>query len=125
MTLDDLSNDSASNNKYIAEKDDFESILYLMKNLRLHNVIIHQNRFINKYARKKKAKISEARRFLVRYRRNYVLNNKETVCFVIDIKLELTKEKENVQNYYFLFITERAKVREISSWVGFVVVGLY
>ena len=35
----------------------------LMKNLRLHNVSIHrnfyQNRFINEYARKKKAKISE------------------------------------------------------------------
>ena len=34
-----------------------------MKNLRLHNVSIHgfffyQNRFINEYARKKKAKIS-------------------------------------------------------------------
>ena len=61
----------------------------------------------------------------MRYRRNYVVNNKETVFFVIDIKLELTKEKENVQNYYFLFITQRAKVREISSWVGFVVVRLY
>ena len=46
----------------------------------------YQNRFINEYARKKKAKISESRShgvtesrnhgvFLVRYRRTYVLNN--------------------------------------------------
>ena len=43
----------------------FEVILYFMKNLRLHNVSIHrkfyQNRFINEYGRKKKAKISESR----------------------------------------------------------------
>ena len=41
-----------------------EVILYLMKNSRLHNVSIHrnfyQNRFINKYVRKKKAKIQES-----------------------------------------------------------------
>ena len=35
--------------------------------------IFYQNQFINKYARKKKAKISESRSFLVRYRRTYVL----------------------------------------------------
>ena len=64
----------------------FEVIIYFMKNLRLYNVSIHrnfyQNRFINEYARKKKAKISESwsfgvtesRSFLVRYRRTYVLN---------------------------------------------------
>ena len=57
-----------------------------MKNLRLHNVSIHKNvyqtRFINEYARKKKAKnhgITESRsprvtEFLVRYRRTFVLN---------------------------------------------------
>ena len=72
----------------------FEVILYFMKILRLHNVSIHrnfyQNRFINKYARKKKAKISESRShgarnhgvpesrsFLVKYRRTYVLKNYE------------------------------------------------
>ena len=37
--------------------------LYLMKNLRLYNVSIYRNffqdRFINEYARKKKAKMSE------------------------------------------------------------------
>ena len=56
-----------------------------MKNLRLHNVSIHrnfyQNRFINKYAKKKKAKILESQshgvpEFLVRYRRTYILNKK-------------------------------------------------
>ena len=63
----------------------FEVNVYFMKNLRLHNVSIHrnfdQNRFLNEYARKKKAKISESRSpgvteswsFLVRYRRTYVL----------------------------------------------------
>ena len=49
-----------------------------MKKLWLHNVSIHidfyQNRFINEYARKKKAKITESQSFLVRYRRTYVLN---------------------------------------------------
>ena len=48
-----------------------------MKNLRLYNVSIHrkfyQNRFINECAGKKKAKITESWRFLVRYRRTYVL----------------------------------------------------
>ena len=43
----------------------FEVILYFIKTLRLHNVSIHrnfyQNRFVNEYARKKKAKISESR----------------------------------------------------------------
>ena len=57
----------------------FKVIIYFMKNLRLHNVSIHnffyQNRLINEYVRKKKAKISESRSFLVRYRRTYVLNN--------------------------------------------------
>ena len=62
-----------------------EVILYLMTNLRLHYVKIHRNFyqdwFINEYARKKKAKISEfqshgvAEFFLVRYRRTYVLIN--------------------------------------------------
>ena len=33
--------------------------------------------FINKYARKKKAKILESHSFLVRYRRTYVLNNNQ------------------------------------------------
>ena len=63
----------------------FEVILYFMKNLCFYNVSIHrkfdQNRFINEYAKKKKAKISESRNhgmtesrsFLVRYRRTYVL----------------------------------------------------
>ena len=41
----------------------FEVILYFMKKLRLHNVSIHrnlyQNRLINEYAKKKKAKILE------------------------------------------------------------------
>jgi hypothetical protein len=41
-----------------------EVIFYLMKNLRLHNISIHRNcyqdRFINEYARKKQAKISES-----------------------------------------------------------------
>ena len=69
----------------------FEVILYFMKNLCLHNVSIHtnfyQNRFINEYDRKKKAKISESRSlgvpesrshgsFLVRYRRTYVLKKR-------------------------------------------------
>ena len=60
----------------MAEKYDFEIlrwpyvtfnevILYLRKYLRLYNVSIHkylfQNRFINEYARKKKAKIPESR----------------------------------------------------------------
>ena len=53
-----------------------------MKNLRLHNVSIHrnfyQNKFINEYARKKKAKFSESRSFLVRYRRTYVLKDKQS-----------------------------------------------
>ena len=65
----------------------FEVILYFMKNLYLYNISIHgnlyQNLFINEYARKKKAKISESRSpgvpesrsFLVRYRRTYVLKN--------------------------------------------------
>ena len=59
----------------------FEVILYFMKNLRLYNVSIHrifyQNRFINEYARKKKAKIPEFpsfRVFFVSCRRTYVLN---------------------------------------------------
>jgi hypothetical protein len=43
----------------------FEVILYFITNLCLHNVSIHrnfdQNWFINEYARKKKAKISESR----------------------------------------------------------------
>ena len=43
----------------------FEVILYFIKSLLLHNVNIHinlyQNRFMNEYARKKKAKISESR----------------------------------------------------------------
>ena len=43
----------------------FEFILYFMKNLYLYNISIHgnfyQNQFINEYARKKKAKISESR----------------------------------------------------------------
>ena len=67
----------------------FEVILYFMNNFCLHNVSIHrnfdQNQFINEYARKKKAKISESRShgmtesrsFLVRYRRTYVLKNKQ------------------------------------------------
>ena len=56
----------------------FEVILYFMKDLCLYNVSIHinfyQNQSINKYARKKKAKISESRSILVRYRRTYILN---------------------------------------------------
>ena len=68
-----------------------EVILRFMKNLRLHNVSIHrnfyQNRSINEFARKKKAKIPESRSpvipesrsFLVRYRRTYVLNKIKTV----------------------------------------------
>ena len=75
----------------------FEVIIYFMKNLRLHNVSIHrnfyQNRFINEYDRKKKAKISESQSlevtesrshrvtesqsFLVRYRRTYVLKKRQ------------------------------------------------
>ena len=43
----------------------FEVILNFIKNLHLHNVSIHtnfyQNRFINEYDRKKKAKIWESR----------------------------------------------------------------
>ena len=35
--------------------------------------IFYQKRFINEYARKKKAKILESQSFLVRYRRTYVL----------------------------------------------------
>ena len=58
-----------------------EVILYLMKNVRLHR-ICYQNRLINKYARNKKAEISESQSprvpeslsFLVTYRRTYVLN---------------------------------------------------
>ena len=41
-------------------------ILYFIKDLRLYNFSnhrnFHQNQFINKYVRKKKAKISESRR---------------------------------------------------------------
>ena len=39
---------------------------------------IGQNRFINEYARKKKAKISKSRSYLVRYRRTYVLKKKQS-----------------------------------------------
>ena len=53
----------------------FEVILYFMKNLCLHNVSIHtnfyQNRFINEYDRKKKAKISESRSLGVTESRNH------------------------------------------------------
>ena len=46
--------------------------------MRIHNVGIprnfYQNRLINEFARKKKAKILESRCFLVRFRRTYVLN---------------------------------------------------
>ena len=61
-----------------------------MQNLRLHNVSIlrnfNKNRFIDKYARKKKAKISESQShgvFLVRYRRTYVIKNM-TKCYQLE-----------------------------------------
>ena len=59
-----------------------EVILNKMKYLSIHNVRFHRifyhNRFINKYARKKKDKISESQRyedFLLRYIKTYVLKN--------------------------------------------------
>ena len=56
--------DQALNKKYIAEKDDFEFILILMKSLRL-NVTYHRNfyqtQFISEYATKKKTKIPQSR----------------------------------------------------------------
>ena len=70
--------------------------LYFIKNLHLDNVSIHrdfyQNQFLNEYARKKKAKISESRSpgitesrsFLVRYRRTYVLNKRRIAYAMID-----------------------------------------
>ena len=62
-----------------------EVMIYLMNNLRLYNVSIlrfffYQNQFINEYASKKRAKISESRSpkvFLVSYRRAYVLNKRQ------------------------------------------------
>ena len=60
--LEKFLKDLALNKKYMAEKDDLmwtfmtsKVILYVVKNLRHHNVSIH--------------------RFLVRYRRSYVFNN--------------------------------------------------
>ena len=55
-------------------------ILYLMKKDISNHRIFYQNRFINEYALKKKAKIPESCNhgvpdFLVEYRRTYVLNN--------------------------------------------------
>ena len=62
----------------------FEVILYFFLKMRLYIVSIqrnfYQNQFINECARKKKAKIPESRRFLVRYRRTYVLNNYYKIC---------------------------------------------
>ena len=70
-------------------------LLYFMKKFRLHNVSIHrnyyQNRFINKYTRKKKAKISDFQSFTVRYRRNYVLKNREKEKRTIGGKLWFIK----------------------------------
>ena len=66
-----------------------------MKNLPLHNVSNHrnfyQNQFINEYAKKKKAKISESQSFLVRYRRTYLvwLNNEK-----LSLKVKLLGEKK-------------------------------
>ena len=68
-----------------------EVILNFIKKMRLYNVSIHikykfdQNWFINKYARKKKAKSHGVPEFfLVRYRRTYILN-KLCVYLYIDI----------------------------------------
>ena len=65
-----------------------EVILYLMKNLHLHNVNNHrfffyQNHFLNEYATKKKTKIPESCSFLVRYKRSYVLNKIGELRFAI------------------------------------------
>ena len=50
-----------------------EVILYLIKIRYINIYIFYQNRLRNEYAKKKKAKISESRSFLVRYRRFYFL----------------------------------------------------
>ena len=69
-----------------------------MKNLFLLNVSIHrnfyQNQLINKYARKKKPKISESRSpgflefFLIKHRRTYILKNNYPIKFDLEL-LEL------------------------------------
>ena len=83
----------------------FEVILYLMKNLRLHDVSIHrnfyQNRFINEYARKKKK--LKSRSFLVRYRRTYVL--KKVIKFVEwKIKYKKKEFKYHLNSFEFKFL---------------------
>ena len=82
-----------------------EVILYLISGP--HNVSIHrnfyQNRFINEYARKKKAKISESlshRFFLVRYRRTCVLNKTIKTQFSLSHKVKLVYSMSILNRYW-------------------------
>ena len=72
-----------------------EVILSLIKNLRLYYGSIHrnlhQNLFIQKYARKKK-RVQKSRSFLVRYKRPYVL---KTIFFVsLFLRITLRKKRK-------------------------------
>ena len=86
----------------------FKVIHDVIKKLRLYNVSIHrnfkQNWFINECARKKTVKIPESRshgvlesrRFLVTYRRTYVLKKNNNSCTVQSRNMRLLYDKWNI-----------------------------
>ena len=88
-------------------------ILYFMENLHLYNFSkvsnFHQNRFINENTTKKKLESLSQYSFLVRYRRNYVLNKyKKTFSTITDPRVSYQKFKVKVC-YRFCEITNSVR----------------
>ena len=71
----------------------------------------HQNRFVIEYARKKKAKISESRSLLERYRRTYVLNKNPIIEYQLQ-KAKILELRSLLERYRRTYVLNKNSIIE-------------